>query len=132
MVKLLLFDSIIKTMKKLIWVIDDDEGILEVTKIVLEEAGFDVQTIDNMQDFNDNLKKELPACLLLDISISGMSGIDISQNLKSNAETKNIPVIIMSANPDIEQKSKEARADSFLKKPFDIDVLEKKVREYAN
>lgn len=119
-------------MHKTVWIIDDDRGILEVTQIVLQEAGFNVLALDSQDALNMQLeKKVLPDMILLDILISGADGRDISKKLKSNPSTQQIPVIMMSADTNIEEKCKEAKADGFIKKPFDIDQLEKTVKKYT-
>lgn len=119
-------------MKKTIWIIDDDAGILEVTEIVLQEAGYQVKIIDNVTKLDDFLAENRPDLIILDLLLSGFDGRDISKKLKDNYHTKNIPIIMMSADPHIEQKSKEAGADSFIRKPFDIAELEETVKHFLH
>lgn len=115
---------------KKVWILDDDSGILEVTTIVLEEEGYNTTSIQNEQELRDNLKKDQPHILLLDILMSGADGREIAQSLKKNEKTAPIRIIIMSADSQIELKAKEAKADDFLCKPFNIDDLIKKVEKW--
>lgn len=117
-------------MAKLVWIVDDDQGILEVTEIVLHEAGFDVQKISSAKQFNDMLKSVLPDLILLDIRIADLNGTDAAKQLKSDIRTKHIPIIMMSADTDLTQKFKEVGADGYIKKPYDIADLEEMVKKY--
>jgi DNA-binding response OmpR family regulator len=119
-------------MNKIVWIIDDDNGILEVTQIVLEEAGFIAKKLDSETAIDEELQKDAPNVVLLDVMISGVDGTDVAKRLKNHEKTKNVPIILMSANADIEEKAKEAGVDSYLKKPFDIFELEKIVKKYVN
>lgn len=110
--------------KKTVMVADDNEGILAVTKIVLERSGYIAITT---QDGNTvrNLKAPLPDLLLLDIMLSGTDGSEICRALKDNKKTKDIPVLMFSANNAIKKISKTCGANGYLAKPFDIeDMLE--------
>lgn len=111
-----------------IWIIDDDPGILEVTEIVLQEAGYHVKVINNILAIDEFLQEKKPDLILLDILMSGFDGRDVAKKLKGNPETAKIPIIMMSADTHIEQKSQEAGADSYIRKPFDISALEELVK----
>ena len=117
-------------MKKTVCVVDDDAGILEVTEIVLRDAGFEVQPIASISDLFIKLEQKLPNIILLDLTVSGENGEDVAKKIKSNFRTKDIPLLIMSADINIEKKAQKAGADSFIKKPYDIYELEKTVKKY--
>jgi len=109
-------------MKKKIIVIDDDASVREIFGIILERAGYDLQLIG---DANEILKKNfrLPDLFLLDKLLSGHDGLDICRFLKTQKETKNIPVVMVSASPDIGTLSQKAGAEDYLEKPFEISLL---------
>jgi DNA-binding response OmpR family regulator len=114
-------------MKKIL-IADDDQGILDATRLILEYEGYKVQVVcdgDSVRNLNSNF----PDLILLDIWLSGTHGGEIAKYLKSHYATKKIPIIMFSANRDIEKISKEAGADDYLIKPFDIDVLLKKIQK---
>lgn len=117
-------------MKKSIWIIDDEENILEISKIVLEEAGFAVSTFQNENKFLEALQNTLPNLIFLDITLAGSNGIQIAQSLKENGKTASIPLILMSADSEIEKKTQDAHADDFLAKPFNIDDLLSKIKKH--
>jgi CheY-like chemotaxis protein len=116
-------------MKKKVLIADDDPAILDALQLMLEDEGYDVRTSENGESIKQ--LKDFPDVLLLDIWMSGIDGRDICKALKSSEETKHIPVIMISANRDTEQIAREAGADDFLTKPFEMDQLLEKVKKYA-
>ena len=128
-------DNSLHTNKKMkVMIADDDLGILDSMKIMLEDEGYQVNTTTNGQDVKGLCDKllELPDILLLDIWMSGMNGQDICKYLKSNKSTQHIPIIIISANKDTEAIAKQCKADGFLKKPFEMNELFKKINFFLN
>lgn len=118
-----------KVVKKIL-VADDDTAIVDALQIMLEDAGYEVitttdgKTVTKMMDAEPNL-------LLLDIWMSGMDGRDICRELKKNKNTHLTPIIIVSANRDTAQIAKEAGADNFLVKPFQMNDLLKMIEKYT-
>lgn len=118
-------------MKKKILVADDNPAILDALKIMLEEAGYEVETTEDGATAK-NMKQPLPDLLLLDIWMSGVDGRDICKHLKIDAATKHIPIIMVSATKNIEQIAKDSGADGFIAKPFQMDHLLATVASYVN
>jgi CheY-like chemotaxis protein len=116
-------------MKPRILIADDDEGIRDIFKILLEKEGYELQLKENGQDLLAD-KFSLPDLFLIDKQLSGVSGLDVCRHLKSRKQTRNIPVIIISASPDIVQLSHEAGADNCLEKPFELKSLLKMISQY--
>ncbi|HSX40386.1 MAG TPA: response regulator [Candidatus Saccharimonadales bacterium] len=117
-------------MKKKILVADDDPAIVDAIQMILEDEGFDVETTVNGETVG-KMNKRHPDLLLLDIWMSGQDGREIAKRLKHEKKTKNIPIILISATKDIEKSAKEAGADNFLAKPFEIQDLLKIVHRYV-
>jgi DNA-binding response OmpR family regulator len=117
-------------MKRKIVLIDDDQGIREVISIILEENNFDVVTIDQDKNIERILAKEKPELILLDIWIAGKDGRNILKRLKSNPDFAAIPVIMISAKNDGSVLAKEAGAEDFVTKPFEIDDLLTKIQHF--
>ncbi len=114
------------TKQKMIMVVDDSQGVLDVIGLMLELEGYQVTTsLDGR--IVSNLTEPLPDLILLDIMISGTDGRALCRALKDDKKTKDIPVILISANIDIEKISKASGADGFLPKPFDMDSMLKLV-----
>lgn len=117
--------------KKKILVVDDDAGILEVVRIVLEEKEFEVITASEGWGIGRRVEKDLPSVVLIDLWISGIDGEEVIKKLKSGRKTKHIPVVAMSALGDGRMRAEAAGADDFLGKPFDIDELADLMEKYA-
>ncbi|HXR66994.1 MAG TPA: response regulator [Ktedonobacteraceae bacterium] len=118
-------------MSKQILIADDDSGITEAVKLMLEDEGYSVDTVSSSAEIK-NMSQELPAVLVLDIWITGEDGCDICKYLKSQETTSQLPIILFSANKDIRRIAQEAGADDFLPKPFDIDELLQKVQRFID
>ncbi len=117
-------------MDKIVWVVDDDEAILEVFNIILDEAGYKNEIIRDGRIVTKKLTQEKPGLIFLDLLMSGVDGREISQLIKDNPQTKDIPIIITSADTNIEEKASHAKADDFLRKPFNINDVTRLVKKY--
>jgi DNA-binding response OmpR family regulator len=115
---------------KRILIVDDEPDILEFLQVILEEEGYVVITSDKGEFLEQLHNGGLPHLILLDVLLSGKDGRDIVKYLKSQPETRHLPVIMFSAHPSAEQTARQAGADDFLAKPFDIDVLLEKISHY--
>jgi DNA-binding response OmpR family regulator len=118
-------------MVKKIFVCDDDEGILDIVKIILENKGYEVNVTSSGKGIEKKITNYMPDLILLDLWIPGMDGKEITKVLKRQQKTKKIPIIIISALNETEKISKEIGADGFLSKPFDINDLIKIVEKYT-
>jgi DNA-binding response OmpR family regulator len=109
-------------MKKKILVADDDPGIRDIFKIIFERAGYAIEIIGDAEEILKN-NFTIPDVFLIDKLLSGYNGLDICRYLKSNSFTSHIPVIMVSASPDIGVTAITAGADDFVEKPFDLKYL---------
>ena len=113
---------------KRILVVDDDPDILISLEILLRDEGFEVQTSTKDGEVVDAaVHTNRPDLIILDILLSGHDGRLICKKLKSNPDTRKIPVLLISAHPNAEEMAVEAGADGFLAKPFDIETLLREV-----
>lgn len=117
-------------MKKIL-VCDDDPGILEVTKIILENNGYEVVALETGKAIQKRVKKEKPDMILLDLWMPGIEGKEITYLLKRDPNTKNIPLIIVSAVNELDKIVSATSADGFLPKPFDMGDLLGIVEKYT-
>ena len=118
-------------MSKHILLAEDDTGISEVIKIILMDEGYSVHTAITKKTIEEIIVKQKIALIYLDVSLSGESGKDIARTLKSDAKTKSIPLVMLSANTNIEEIAKDVDADDFLKKTFEIDELLSMTQKYT-
>lgn len=114
---------------KNILIIEDDEAILDALIIVLEKEDYAIESSANGKLlFNELFHK--PDLILLDKQLCGIDGIEICQHIKKQVSTQNIPVILISAAPNLQNLAIEAGADDFIKKPFKIQEVRDKVRKF--
>lgn len=111
-------------MQNKILILDDDEDILYFCSVVFEGLNFEVISSPHSKDIIEQVKQCQPNIILIDNWIPGLGGVKATQTLKSNPALNDIPVILFSANSNLPALAEEAGADSYLKKPFDLDELE--------
>lgn len=105
-------------------VCDDDYEIRVVTHIILERIGYRVVSCETSDKVFKLIHEENPDIILMDILLPGMTGDEVTKHLKYHTATKEIPIILFSASKLGEMKAKNAGADAFLNKPFDISEME--------
>jgi len=110
-------------MKKCILIYDDDEEILTVTKLILEKHNYQVLTRTRCDDIIREVNEVNSDLVLMDLWIPRIGGESALQLMKGNEATRNIPVILFSANDTIEEICKRSGADGYLKKPFSVKNL---------
>ena len=111
-----------------ILVVDDDLDILVVMEILLSMKGFEVEVTSKWEHTYDKVNTFKPDLILLDVLISGNDGRTICKKLKSQEETKHIPIIMFSAHPSAEATIAEYGANDFIAKPFDVNDLMSKIK----
>jgi FixJ family two-component response regulator len=108
-----------------VFVIDDDESIREALKDLLESVGLRVETFASAPEFLKSRNPEVPSCLVLDIRMPGLSGLDLQREMAdANIDT---PIIFLTGHGDIPMtvRAMKAGAVEFLTKPFrDQDLLD--------
>ena len=113
---------------RLVAIVDDDELMRGAVQGLLKEAGLPARAFASAEEFLDSGAQHLSSCLITDIRMPGMSGLDLQARL--NAEHIRIPIIFMTAHSDerIRMQALRSGAVEFLAKPFDDDVLLETVR----
>jgi len=110
-----------------ILVIEDDEDILDVLRIIIENAGYVVITALGGKQGLELAKRERPDLIITDVLMPGLSGYDVYKRLKKEKITAIIPVLILSARGAMKETFKMVGADDFLAKPFEDHVLLSKI-----
>jgi FixJ family two-component response regulator len=106
-----------------VYVVDDDESVRRALQRLLRSAGYHAVTFESAEDFIDSAPGGGEGCLVLDIRLPGMTGLDLQEKLSSSGAK--YAVIIMTAhdNPQWRQRAKKAGAVAYLRKPFDEQSL---------
>ncbi|WP_432710927.1 response regulator [Pedobacter sp.] len=117
--------------QKRVMIADDDPGILDAVEAMLEFGGYQVSSTPNGATLLD-ITDDFPDLLLLDIWMPGTDGRDVCKQLKAQESSRKMPIIMISASTELERSAKEAGADDFLEKPFDMDELLQKIEFYLN
>jgi FixJ family two-component response regulator len=109
-------------------IVDDDELMRGALQGLLKEAGLPARAFASGEEFLTSGAQHLSSCLIADISMPGMSGLDLQARL--NAEQIRIPIIFITAHGDERTRMQALRAGAvdFLAKPFDDEVLLRSVR----
>jgi CheY-like chemotaxis protein len=107
-----------------ILVIEDDEGVRDSLASILREDGHSVETAGGGAEALRRLRdRPLPTLILLDLMMPGMDGIDFRRAQLADPALRDIPVIIISARPDIALQAAELGAEDFLRKPMSFEEL---------
>ena len=109
----------------IVWVVDDDVSVREGLEGLIRSAGLKVETFASAQEFLARERADLPSCLVLDVRLPGLSGLDLQKRMaEANLE---IPIIFITGHGNIPAAVQAMKADAleFLTKPFtDRDLLE--------
>ena len=113
-----------------ILVVEDEVDILGLLTYNLEKNGYKVTGVGSGEDALDEIKRSLPDLVLLDLMLPGIDGLDICKVLKSNEQTAEIPVVMLTAKGEESDivAGLELGADDYITKPFSISVLIARLR----
>ena len=116
-------------MKRIV-LVDDDLAILDAIPLIFDPAEY---LLEIYPDGNAIINKQCTDAdlFILDKQLSGVDGIDLCRFLKSQEETKSIPVLIVSASPNIERMARLAGADAILEKPFSVKALREVIEKFV-
>jgi len=114
--------------RRLVSIVDDDESLRRSVRNLLTSVGFRVETFTSAEAFLQSLHREHTGCLVLDLRMPGMTGLDLLMHLAATGSR--IPAIILTAHGDDEARRRalQAGAVAFLGKPFRGDLLLDAVR----
>ena len=112
-----------------VFVVDDDEALRESLERLMESIGLPVETYSSAQSYLETFDPTRPGCLVLDIRMPGMSGLELQEKLA--ADHVNIPIIIMSGHGDVEKAVQAMRrgAVDFIRKPYKGRILLDRIRQ---
>jgi FixJ family two-component response regulator len=107
----------------IVFVVDDDPSVRRSLKRLIRSAGFTVESFASAQEFLDRPRPDIPGCLVLDIHMPGVSGLDLQDEL--GAAEVNLPVIFLTGYGTVPAsvRAMKAGASDFLEKPVDDGAL---------
>jgi len=117
-----------------ILVVDDDPRLLHVVSMYLSIEGYDVDTAPNGEEGLQHLEAQRPDLVILDVMMPGIDGLEACRRIKSNPETRQIPVVLFTAlsRTDDVESGRAAGANRFINKPFSLIGLGAVIRSFLS
>jgi len=102
-----------------ILIVDDEVDTLRLVGLMLERQGYEIIAAENGETALEEVEKDAPDLILLDVMMPGMDGFEVARRIRGNSETENIPIIMFTAKVQVEDKvtGLESGADVYLTKP---------------
>ena len=116
-------------MGKCVLIYEDDLEISLLCKTILIKENYRVATQSRIENVIGDIENIKPDLILMDLWIPEIGGEKATAIIKENPDTRNIPVILFSANTDIQEICKKVNADGYIKKPFDISTLKATIKQ---
>jgi CheY-like chemotaxis protein len=115
-----------------ILVVDDDPRLLHVVSMYLSIEGYDVDTAPNGEEGLQHLEAQRPDLVILDVMMPGIDGLEACRRIKSNPDTRDIPVVLFTAlsRTDDVESGRAAGANRFINKPFSLIGLGAVIRSF--
>ncbi len=109
--------------KQVVYVVDDDDAVRQGLQALLTVNGYEVATFDSAEALLENLPQDAAGCVLADVRMPGMSGLELQRELKRRRPA--LPVVIITGHGDIPMavSALKAGAVDFLEKPFESDAI---------
>ncbi len=114
-------------------VVEDDPSHCKLVSVVLLAGGNTVRCAETAEETFEAIRKSQPQVILLDLALPGTDGLVIARKLRSDPTTGKIPIVAVTAYPDLwsRQSAKEAGCEGYLLKPLNTRTLERVITEAA-
>ncbi|MBB6502539.1 response regulator transcription factor [Pedobacter cryoconitis] len=116
-------------MIKQIYVVEDDQDIRQIIEIILEDEGYKVRLFPDISSFHAAKADTIPDLYLLDVMLPDGNGLDLCKEIRTSQQTKDIPIIVMSAHAREEAIFKQCNPNDFISKPFDLNDILFKIKK---
>ena len=115
-----------------VYIVDDDEAIRDSMQLLMKSAGLHAETYASAQAFLEAYDPARPGCLVVDVRMPGMSGLELQEHL--NRRKFSLPVMVITGHGDIAMavRAMKAGAVDFIEKPFDSTQLLERVKQYLD
>lgn len=112
-----------------VFVVDDDDGVRKGLDLLLRSVGLNVEVFSGAPEFLEEYNPDRPGCLVLDVRMPGMSGLELQERLKT--EQIDIPIILLTGHGDVPMavRAVQAGAVDFIEKPFREQVLLDRIQQ---
>jgi DNA-binding response OmpR family regulator len=107
---------------KRVLLVEDDDAVAEVVGLILHESGYVVDRVSTVADALVSVHSELPAAVLLDLTLPGISGVSFLRSCRESSTLVGLPIVVMTGT-HISELEDGFAPDAMLTKPFDIDRL---------
>ncbi len=114
-----------------LFIVDDEEDMLQTLQFYFQQEGYDVKTFSKSKDMMDVLESEKPDLILMDVNLRRNDGRTICRLIKTKYGIK-APIILFSADAEVETEYKNFNADGFISKPFSLEEISEAVASYLN
>jgi len=106
-----------------VFIVDDDQEVREAIELLMDSVGLAARSFDSAQAYLDGFDPSLPGCMVLDVRMKGMSGLDLQQRLTT--EPLHPPIIVITGHGDVPMavRAVKSGAVDFIEKPFNDQVL---------
>ena len=106
-----------------VFIVDDDESVRRALGRLMRSAGFDVRVFASAEEFLDQGCQNIPGCLILDVRMPQMDGLELQERLRTLGS--HIPIVFISAHYDlgVREQAMKAGAVAYIQKPFNEEVL---------
>jgi FixJ family two-component response regulator len=120
-------DAFMPDVRGIVFVVDDDISVREALELLLKDAGWQPRIFESAQEFLDHPRATGPSCLVLDVTLPGLNGLELQGRL---ADRPDMPIIFITGHGDVPMsvQAMKAGAVEFLTKPFNDEVLLEAVR----
>nr|MDJ0572191.1 response regulator [Pleurocapsa sp. MO_192.B19] len=113
-----------------ILVVEDNDDLLLLLRLILESAGYQVETVDNGRDALAHIEQYKPQLILMDIMMPEISGLQVAREIKEQPDYKALPILLVSAVDHLKDEQLfKSKADGIIYKPFDLDDLVSRVAQ---
>ncbi len=120
-------------MSNKILIVDDIEDNIFLLRMSLSSLDIDIISVNSGEKALDEIDKNIFFCIILDIMMPQMDGVEVAQKLKANPKTSEIPLFFITAiNPDHKQAIAAAKYGEVIRKPYDSDTLCDKVMSFKS
>lgn len=118
-------------MSRTVLIVDDHPVNLKLLAFALKGRGYDVQTAQDAESARAVIRQTLPALILMDLQMPGVSGFEFTRELKLAPETRSVPIVAVTAFAmrGDEERARAAGCDGYLTKPVDLQALRALVQE---